>query len=214
MIRRVTNWLSFWNAETRQRLKEELQGEVVGSIYVPFGKGQVRSGDVVYCVAVEDGELRLLTRVVAESLADDPEHAESVRVEDDGKVPVTDFDRVVRGEALTAIRFAYADGSEHGMLAESETDAFVDGHRFQGRASLRELVAGTAKLDAILDSSGANHGTRAVHSVRELADDYESALDLLEDFCERFYWIKDHPDYQAEVRAFLTARGREPRSVG
>ncbi len=47
-----------------------------------------------------------------------------------------------------------------------------------------------------------------------VADDYGEALDLLEDFCERFYWIKDHPDYQAEVREFLTARGREPRGVG
>ncbi len=39
MIRRVTPWLSFWNADTRRQLEEELHGEVLGSIYVPFGKG-------------------------------------------------------------------------------------------------------------------------------------------------------------------------------
>lgn len=54
----------------------------------------------------------------------------------------------------------------------------------------------------------------AVQAVQALAADYEKALDLLEDFCGRFYWIKDHPDYQAEVREFLIARDREPRGIG
>lgn len=44
--------------------------------------------------------------------------------------------------------------------------------------------------------------------------DYDRALDLLEDFCERFYWIKDHPDYQDEVRKFLESKGRSPRPYG
>lgn len=54
----------------------------------------------------------------------------------------------------------------------------------------------------------------AVQAVNALADDHEKALDLLEQFCERFYWIKDHPDYQAEVREFLTVRGRAPHGLG
>lgn len=54
----------------------------------------------------------------------------------------------------------------------------------------------------------------AANAVKALANDHEKALDLLEQFCERFYWIKDHPDYQAEAREFLTARGREPRDIG
>ncbi|MFI4992106.1 MAG: hypothetical protein ACHQCH_00625 [Solirubrobacterales bacterium] len=57
-------------------------------------------------------------------------------------------------------------------------------------------------------------GSAAVHAVNALADDHEKALDLLEQFCERFYWVKDHPDYQSEVREFLTVRGREPRGLG
>jgi hypothetical protein len=54
----------------------------------------------------------------------------------------------------------------------------------------------------------------ATQAVDEVIADRNKALDLLEDFCERFYWIKDHPDYQAEVREFLTVRGREPRGLG
>jgi len=57
-------------------------------------------------------------------------------------------------------------------------------------------------------------GSDAVQAVSALADDHAKALDLLEQFCERFYWIKDHPDYQAEVREFLTVRGREPHGLG
>jgi len=51
----------------------------------------------------------------------------------------------------------------------------------------------------------------ALTAVQGLAADYDEALDLLEDFCERFYWIKDHPDFQERVRNFLTARGRSAR---
>jgi hypothetical protein len=51
----------------------------------------------------------------------------------------------------------------------------------------------------------------AVKAVEELADDYDEALNLLDDFCDRFFWIKDHPDYQQTVRDFLSARGRKPR---
>jgi hypothetical protein len=54
----------------------------------------------------------------------------------------------------------------------------------------------------------------AVKAVQDLADDNDKALDLLEDFCERFYWIKDHPDYQEGVRKFLRERGRNPRQYG
>jgi hypothetical protein len=53
----------------------------------------------------------------------------------------------------------------------------------------------------------------AVKAVSDLAEDREAALDLLEGFCERFYWIKDHPDFQQEVRDFLSARGRSPRPL-
>jgi hypothetical protein len=53
-----------------------------------------------------------------------------------------------------------------------------------------------------------------VQAVQDLVDDREAALDLLDQFCERFYWIKDHPDYQDDVRKFLSDRGRTPRPYG
>jgi hypothetical protein len=213
MMPGVTNWLSFWSFETRER-GETMHGQVITSIYVPYGDGKLRLGDAIYCVSVEDGGLRLLTRVVAHAVNEDTDHDhhESVEVDDDGEAPVTDYDRVVPPDVLAAIRFAHTDESEHGILTEGEDGAYVDGHRFQGRSSLRRLIAGSAELDALL--ADADPASRAVSAVKALADDYGEALDLLEDFCERFYWIKDHPDYQAEVREFLTARGREPRGVG
>jgi hypothetical protein len=54
----------------------------------------------------------------------------------------------------------------------------------------------------------------AAQAVDELTADRTKALDLLEGFCERFYWIKDHPDYQTHVREFLIARGRNPAPLG
>lgn len=44
--------------------------------------------------------------------------------------------------------------------------------------------------------------TSAVDAVQALAKDHEKALDLLEQLCERFYWIKDHPDYQPRSGSF------------
>jgi hypothetical protein len=61
-------------------------------------------------------------------------------------------------------------------------------------------------------ASAATHP--AVSAVQDLATDHERALDLLEQFCERFYWIKDHPDYQEEVRSYLVTKGRNPRPYG
>ena len=53
----------------------------------------------------------------------------------------------------------------------------------------------------------------AAQAVRDLADDHEKVLAQLEDFCERFYWIKDHADYREEVRAYLAGKGAQCRTV-
>jgi hypothetical protein len=72
----------------------------------------------------------------------------------------------------------------------------------------------TAQPDLARRNSMTQQMHPAVKAVAELADERERALDLLDDFCERFYWIKDHPDYQDNVRKFLTANGRSPRAYG
>jgi hypothetical protein len=43
----------------------------------------------------------------------------------------------------------------------------------------------------------------AVQAVEDLAQRLQRAEDLLRDFQERFYWLKDHPDYFDEVEEFL-----------
>jgi hypothetical protein len=59
-----------------------------------------------------------------------------------------------------------------------------------------------------------NDSHPAVNAVIALAEENSTALDLLEEFCSRFYWIKDHPDYQEHVREFLTNAGRSPHPYG
>jgi hypothetical protein len=43
-------------------------------------------------------------------------------------------------------------------------------------------------------------------AVTEVSDRLDRAEDLLQGFLDRFYWIKDHPDYFDEVKAFLAQR--------
>ena len=55
---------------------------------------------------------------------------------------------------------------------------------------------------------------KATFAVNQLAADHERAIELLEEFTERFYWVDDHHDYQAEVRDFLRKQGLSPRPYG
>jgi hypothetical protein len=50
----------------------------------------------------------------------------------------------------------------------------------------------------------------AMTAVGTLIQDHEEACDLLMECCDDYYWIKDHPDFQHKVRAFLEARGYSP----
>jgi predicted metal-dependent enzyme (double-stranded beta helix superfamily) len=43
----------------------------------------------------------------------------------------------------------------------------------------------------------------AVQAVEDLAQRLGEAEALLRDFQDRFYWIKDHPDFFDEVERFL-----------
>ena len=52
----------------------------------------------------------------------------------------------------------------------------------------------------------------AVQAVEDLAKRLDDAEALLADFQDRFYWIKDHPDFFEEVERFL-GRGTPHRSA-
>jgi hypothetical protein len=143
----MAEWLSFWNAETRAR-NGDLHGGPVEDIYVPYGKGKISHGDVIYCVGIEDEELRLITRIRVGSLDDDPADEESVLIEDAEEEPVdVDLDRLVTFEAAHAIRYEHVDGSKHRLTI---TGVLIDPSPFQGRSSIRELREGSAQLDSLL----------------------------------------------------------------
>jgi hypothetical protein len=143
----MAEWLSFWNAQTRLR-NEDLQGGPVEGIYVPYGKGKISRGDVIYCVGIDDEELRLITRIRVGSLDDDPEDEESVLIDDAEAEPVdVDLDREVTPGAAQAIEYEHVDGSKHRLPI---TGLLIDPSPFQGRASIRELREGAAELDSLL----------------------------------------------------------------
>jgi len=145
----MAHWLSFWNKDTRRRNETRLQGDAVSAIHIPYGKHCVARGDVIYCVGLEAGGLRLITRLHAASLDDDLDHPRSIWVEDvEAEAVDADFHRVVPDEVVDAVRYLHADGTEHRI--RRDVQGRVLPHAFQGWASIRELTAGPDALDALL----------------------------------------------------------------
>jgi len=136
-------WLSFWNVATRRRNEAELDGAVVSEIYVPWGRQRLKRRDSIYCVYIEGSELHLITRIRAASLDEDPPDEESVRVKPMRSDRVrADYNRVVPRSTASGIEYLHADGTSRWMDCNPR--------RFQGRASIREVVAGEAALEALL----------------------------------------------------------------
>jgi hypothetical protein len=142
----VAEWLSFWNAETRAR-NEDLRGGPIEGIYVPYGKGRISLGDVIYCVGIEDEELRLITRVRVGSLDDDPKDEESVLIDAAEEDVDVDFDREVPPQVVQAIEYEHVDGSKHRMPILAVR---INPSAFQGRSSIRALSEGAPDLDTLL----------------------------------------------------------------
>lgn len=142
----MAEWLSFWNAETLDR-NQDLDGGSVESIYVPYGKGRIALGDLIYCVGFDKEELRLITRVRVASLEDDPDDDESVVIEDAGDGVRADFYRDVTPEVVDAIEYEHVDGSKHRMPVVAVS---IDPSPFQGRSSIRALADGARELDSLL----------------------------------------------------------------
>ena len=145
----MSHWLSFWNKDTRRLNGPLLQGDAVSAIYIPYGKQRVSRGDIIYCVGIENGDLRLITRLHAASLNDDLDHRESVWVDYvEGEAVDADFQRVMPSAVVTAILYLHVDGSEHRVRLGR--GGRVLPHAFQGRSSIRELASGFQALDALL----------------------------------------------------------------
>lgn len=145
----MPDWLSFWNQDTRAR-NADLAGGPVDEIYIPYGRGKIGRRDRIYCVGIERGRLLLITRVRAALLDGDVADEEMIYIDDAAEEYVdVDFDRAVPREILATLRLVYADRSEH-PIRLGET-GLVQGTAYEGRSSIRELSAGAAGLDALLD---------------------------------------------------------------
>jgi hypothetical protein len=142
----VAEWLSFWSADTRAR-NEDLHGGPLEGVYVPYGKGRIALGDLIYCVGIEDEELRLIARVRVASLKDDPDDEESVLIDNADEDVDVDFDREVPPEVVEAIEYEHVDGSKHPMPVVAVR---IDPSPFQGRSSIRALAQGVSALDSLL----------------------------------------------------------------
>ncbi len=149
MLSGMAEWLSFWNQETRAR-NSNLAGGPVDEIYVPYGRDRIGRRDRIYCVGIENGRLLLITRVRAALLEADIADDEMIYVDDsDEEYVEADFDRIVPGSVIGALRVIYVDGSEHPISCDAA--GRVQGNAYEGRSSIRELVAGADQLDDLLD---------------------------------------------------------------
>lgn len=116
---------------------------------MPYGRDKISRGDRIFCVGIERGELRLITRLRAAVLDADTLDEDLLYIDDaEDEYVEADFDRVVPGHVLDTLKLIYADGSEHPIRRDAA--GRVEGNAYEGRSSIRELAAGTAELDALL----------------------------------------------------------------
>lgn len=140
----MADWFSVWNAETRARNEDLDEGQ---GIHVPHGKGLVSVGDLIYCTCIEDEEVLLITRLRVASLADDPDDAESVLVEDADGYSGGGIPGEVPADVAWDIEFEPLAGSTKRLPI---FQVRIDSSELQGRASLRTLAEGADELDRLL----------------------------------------------------------------
>jgi hypothetical protein len=141
-------WLSLWNRKVRQgRNSTTLPHPTDADIWIPYGAGRIAVNDVVYCVAVDNGEVLFFGRLTVGRIAIDDTHKESIDVWQKRRTG-TWFDpaRVLDEATVEGLMYVKADGTQQRFVRDAGR---VTGYAFQGRASLRELVAGHEALEAI-----------------------------------------------------------------
>lgn len=141
----MADWLSFWNQDTRAK-KSKLKGKVVGSIYIPYGNGLVHTGDTVYCVGIEGGELLLITRIEVAKTGKHP-NPRWINVTAAPSNVAADYGRKVPKHAIKLLRFLHTDGQVHKFEFNG---ASIKHAHFQGLSSVRKLTKGAPDLDALL----------------------------------------------------------------
>ena len=146
----MASWMSFWNKRTRDAQRRAgVDHGTDAHIWVPYGEGKLATGDTVYCVAIDRGELRLYGRLDVGRTAPDSEHAESIDVWGRaGSDWWAEEGTVVPPPVADEIAFLKADGTTSTFSRDGA--GRLSGSAFQGRASIRELVAGAPELERLI----------------------------------------------------------------
>jgi len=141
-------WLSFWNKETRRAQRSgTVHHASDADIWVPYGAGNIGVGDVVYCVAVEAGELLFFGKLMVGRIDVDDQHIESLDVwakpgTDTWLEPPAGLDDAT----VDGLVYLTKSGTRQGIARNNA--GRVSGNAFQGISSLRELIAGHGRLDS------------------------------------------------------------------
>jgi hypothetical protein len=114
------------------------------SAWIPWAKDKISPGDTVFPVGIEDGQLLLIAKVVADRvLPSDPATEELTVYSKLGEASAMRFDRIVPSSIVSRLRYVDANGDEHGFRRERGR---LIGQTFQGRASVRRLTPSSGKL--------------------------------------------------------------------
>lgn len=149
----MADWLSFWNQKKRDEVAERTPGgpkaapgDYLTSIYVPYGQGLIHSDDWIYCVGIENGKLLLISRLQAGAIKVSTAGDKQIDIEArDGTETELRLDRHLPREDAERIQFFGSGGGP------SELGRSIQAGRFQGRASVRELIPPAAEiLDAVI----------------------------------------------------------------
>lgn len=147
----MPDWLSFWNAKLRE---EQKALEPFTHIYIEYGEGlDIAEDDTIYCVGIEEGELRLFTRIEAGPVEPDtdPAHTASVAVWPKGGGSITaDYALAVSPTITKALEYKLKGGAVQGVK-RNQTGG-IEPQAFRGRSSVRELAAGADLLKALWES--------------------------------------------------------------
>ena len=150
----MADWLSIWNQEKRAEVRSRrpggdlaAPGELLESIYLPYGKGRIGKGDYIYIIGVERGELLIISRVCADVVAPSAVGIDQVDVTArKGTETEVVLDRFLDPGDTDRLEMLNAKGITRAI--KRGTDERVIPMQFMGRASIRELIGPSA---AILD---------------------------------------------------------------
>jgi hypothetical protein len=147
----MASWLSFWNEETRRLQQAGGVGHGTDAdIWVPYGEGKLGRGDLVYCVAIDSGELILFGRITIGRINVDPDHHESLDVwAKRGGIAGFQGGVTVKTRAVDQLVYLMANGTTK-SFARTPTGELL-GSAFQGRSSIRELARGAEALERLLE---------------------------------------------------------------